>query len=44
MIKNLKNFPLCGMAEMDFHRLGVPRNVSVDMKYVFCACERLCMV
>ena len=29
---------------MDFQHLGGPRNVSVDLKYDFCACECLCTV
>ena len=27
---------------MDFQRLAGPRNMSVDLKLMFCACECLC--
>ena len=32
----------CQAAEMDFHHLARPRNVSIDL--IFCACECLCSV
>ena len=28
----------CRAAEMDFQHLSGPRNVSVDLKMIFCAC------
>ena len=35
----------CRSAEMDFHCLAGPRNLSVDLNYdVLCACECLCTV
>ena len=40
--EELQEFPFfCRVAEMDFQRLAGPRNVSVDLKYMFCACECL---
>ena len=34
MMKNSQEFPIfCRSAEMDFHHLAGPRNVSVDLKY-----------
>ena len=31
--KNLRITGFCRVAEMDFHHLAGPRNVSVDLKY-----------
>ena len=39
--RNHKNFRFCPIAETDFHHLGRPTNVSVDLFY---ACECFCMV
>ena len=33
MMKNSKIFGFYGSAEMNFHHLAGPRNVSVDLKY-----------
>ena len=32
-------FCFCRSAKMDIQRLGGPRNVSVDLKYVLCLCS-----
>ena len=47
MMKKSQEFPFLSggrNAKMDFHHLARPRNVSVDLNIMFCACECLCMV